>query len=278
MVDATVAEFGKVDILVANAGMDIKKPLILVDAQAPVRMRANAHFDSCLLEEEWETMLDINLKGYVRCAVAVGHHMIKQRSGRIIGIGSVAGMMAGDIGTIYAASKAGVHQFSGALSREWAPFNITVNCIAPGAFGTTESWYVPSWNISREEHEESFKRVVRSVPYDLYRKGTGLGNFVLGEGEEAIPVAICANLRSDDSFKPNFRQTPSIFAKEGYDLSDVFSGSLFDAERGYIGFSLAFGGGCRTVYRCRLVRPDAEVRSGLRLRVRRRNRKQGCHP
>ena len=186
MVEATVAEFGKVDISWStNAGIDIKKPLILVDGGSPLRMRAEAHFDSPLLEEEWEAMLDINLKGYVRCAVAVGRHMIEQGSGRIIAIGSVAGLRAGDIGTIYAATKAGVHQFSKALSREWSPFNITVNCIAPGAIGPTESWYVPSWNISREEHEESFKRVVRSVPLKRFGDPRELGMLTVFLASEA---------------------------------------------------------------------------------------------
>jgi 3-oxoacyl-[acyl-carrier protein] reductase len=175
MVEATVAEFGKIDILVSNAGIDIKKPLILVDGESPNRVRAKADFDSPLVEEEWEAMLDINLKGYVRCALAVGRHMIKQESGRIIGIGSLAGIQAQEIGTIYGASKAGVHQFSKALSREWSPYNITVNCIAPGAFGPTESWYVPSWNISREEHEESFKRVVHAIPLKRFGSPRELG-------------------------------------------------------------------------------------------------------
>lgn len=77
--------------------------------------------------------------------------------------------------------------------------------------------------------------------FDLYRNSSGKGNFVAGEGEEAIPVAICANLKRDDSYKPNFRQSMCLFAKEGYELADVFGGSLFDAERGYLGFSLALG-------------------------------------
>ena len=185
MVEATIAEFGKVDILVANAGVDIKKPLILVDGKAPLETRATPHFDSPLLEEEWEAMLDINLKGYIRCAVAVGHQMIKQRSGRIIGIGSSAGLRAGDFGSVYAASKAGVHRFSAALSREWAPFNITVNCIAPGAIGPTESWYVPSWNISREEHEESFKKVISRVPLKRFGDPRELGMLTVFLASEA---------------------------------------------------------------------------------------------
>ena len=170
MVEKTIAEFGKVDILVANAGVDIMKPLLLVDGQPPVPLRANAHLDSGLEEDEWETMLDINLKGYVRCARAVGRYMMKQKSGRIIGIGSYAGIRHGENSTVYAATKAGVHRFTQALALEWAEFKITINAIAPGAIGPTESWYVPSWNISREEHERSFKKIERSIP--LHRFGT----------------------------------------------------------------------------------------------------------
>ena len=84
-------------------------------------------------------------------------------------------------------------------------------------------------------------RKLYETMYEMYRHGSSLGNFVAGEGEEAIPAAICANLRREDSYKPNFRQTSCLFAKEGYELADVFSGALFDAERGYLGFSLALG-------------------------------------
>ena len=167
MVEATVAEFGKVDILVSNAGIDIKKPLILVDGGSPLRMRAGA-----FTRPSWRRVggdARHHLIRYVRCAIAVPPH-IEQRGGS-----SPGGRGWRRIGTIYAASKAGVHQFSRALSREWSPFNITVNCIAPGAFGPTESWYVPSWNISREEHEESFRRVIRSVPLKRFGDPRELG-------------------------------------------------------------------------------------------------------
>ena len=101
-------------------------------------------------------------------------------------------------------------------------------------------------SITNEQHLSMYwnlaaSRKLGETMYELYSKGNSKGNFVMGEGEEAIPVAICANLRADDSYKPGFRQTTSLFAKEGYSLTDVFSGSLFDAEKGYIGFSLALG-------------------------------------
>jgi NAD(P)-dependent dehydrogenase (short-subunit alcohol dehydrogenase family) len=164
MVATTMKEFGKIDILVANAGVDIMKPLLLIDGKPAVPLRCDAKFDSSLQEDEWETMLDINLKGYVRCARAVGVHMIKQKSGCIIGIGSVAGIRHGENSVVYAASKAGVHRFSQALALEWAPFNINVNAIAPGAIGPTDAFYVPSWNCSREEHEKSFELLKSFIP------------------------------------------------------------------------------------------------------------------
>ena len=77
--------------------------------------------------------------------------------------------------------------------------------------------------------------------YELYVKSSGKGNWTAGEGEEAIPVALCANLRKEDSYKPNFRQTFCLSLKEGWGISDIFSGRLFDAERGYLGFSLSLG-------------------------------------
>jgi NAD(P)-dependent dehydrogenase (short-subunit alcohol dehydrogenase family) len=165
MADTTVKEFGKVDILVANAGVDIMRPLFLVDGKPPVPLRVEKpNLEKGLTEPEWETMLDINLKGYVRCAKAVGKYMMEQKSGKIIGIGSVAGIRHGENSTIYAASKAGVHRFSQALCLEWAPFNINVNAIAPGAIGPTDAFYVPSWNASREDHQKSFKLLESLVP------------------------------------------------------------------------------------------------------------------
>lgn len=101
-------------------------------------------------------------------------------------------------------------------------------------------------DIPEEKLLEMYKNIVAVKKmgdklYELYAKSDGKGNSVSGEGEEAIPTAICANLRSDDSYKPNFRQTFALHLKEGWDIADIFSGQLFDAERGYVGFSLSLG-------------------------------------
>jgi 3-oxoacyl-[acyl-carrier protein] reductase len=102
------------DILIANAGIT-RDGLIL-------RMK----------DEDWETVIKVNLEAYFRLARAATRGMMKRRYGRIIGITSVVGVTGNPGQTNYAASKAGMIGFSKALAQEVASRNITVNCIAPG--------------------------------------------------------------------------------------------------------------------------------------------------
>ncbi len=102
------------DILIANAGIT-RDGLIL-------RMK----------DEDWDTVIKVNLEAYFRLARAATKGMMKRRHGRIIGITSVVGVTGNPGQTNYAASKAGMIGFSKALAQEVASRNITVNCIAPG--------------------------------------------------------------------------------------------------------------------------------------------------
>ena len=114
MIELAQKEFGRIDILVNNAGVT-RDTLIM-------RMS----------EEDWDIVLDTNLKGVFNCSKAVVRSMMKQRYGRIINISSVSGL-AGQMGqTNYSASKAGVIGFTKALAREVASRQITVNAVAPG--------------------------------------------------------------------------------------------------------------------------------------------------
>jgi len=121
MVKKTIEKFGKIDILVNNAGICQFKPFLE------------------LTEEDWNRTLDINLKGYFLCAQAVAKEMVKQKSGVIINIASVA---MGQVGVgfpalvHYCASKGGVVAMTEALALELAPYNIRVNAISPGAIET----------------------------------------------------------------------------------------------------------------------------------------------
>jgi 3-oxoacyl-[acyl-carrier protein] reductase len=112
-------DFGKIDILVNNAGM----------TRDALAMRMSL--------EDWDSVINTNLRGAFSFTQAVLRAMIKQRSGRIINISSVSGVMGNPGQTNYAASKAGLIGFTKSLARELASRNITVNAVAPG-FVTTD--------------------------------------------------------------------------------------------------------------------------------------------
>jgi NAD(P)-dependent dehydrogenase (short-subunit alcohol dehydrogenase family) len=121
LVDATISEFGKIDILINNAG---------VSWGAPV--------DEMRLED-WNKVIETNLTGSFLCAQAVGKIMIRQNRGKIINIASVAGLGGAppELPAIgYHASKGGVIAFTKDLACKWAMHNIQVNAIAPGWFPT----------------------------------------------------------------------------------------------------------------------------------------------
>ena len=118
MIKETIANYGTVDILVNNAGIT-RDTLI-------IRMS----------EEDWQTVIDINLNGDFNGIKAVTRAMMKQRAGRIINITSVVGLTGNPGQANYAASKAGLIGLSKATAKELASRGITVNCIAPGYIAT----------------------------------------------------------------------------------------------------------------------------------------------
>ena len=118
MVAAVVKEFGTIDILVNNAG--ITRDTLLM------RMK----------DEDFAKVLDTNLKGVFHCTKAVAKLMMKKRSGRIVNMASVVGLVGNAGQTNYAAAKAGVIGFSKSAAKELASRGITVNVVAPGFIGT----------------------------------------------------------------------------------------------------------------------------------------------
>ena len=124
MVKQVLEQFGRLDILVNNAGINR-------DA-----------FVKKMSEEQWDKVIDINLKGTFLCAQAALDPMIKQNSGRIINTASIGAL--GNIGQAnYSASKAGVIGLTKTLALEGARYNITVNCVSPGATNTPMTKNIP---------------------------------------------------------------------------------------------------------------------------------------
>ncbi|MBQ8759721.1 MAG: SDR family oxidoreductase [Clostridia bacterium] len=131
MFDALQKDFGGIDILVNNAG--VSSVMMLCDTS----------------EEEWNRVIDINLKGVFLCSKEAIKHMVHNKWGRIINISSVWGVAGASCEVAYSASKAGVVGFTKALGKELAPSAITVNAVSPGLIDTPMNSH-----LSREDINE----------------------------------------------------------------------------------------------------------------------------
>jgi len=116
MIEKTIEQFGKIDILINNAG------------------GATPNFALNLIDEEIQRDIALNLFSTMICCRAAGQYMTKQKSGKIINISALGGEVAVPELAVYGSCKAGVEQFTRILAKEWARYNIHVNCIAPGHF------------------------------------------------------------------------------------------------------------------------------------------------
>lgn len=117
-VAAVAASFGKIDILVNNAGVNVRKTTLE------------------LSEEEWDRVLDTNLKGYFLVAQAVAPHMIRRGRGKMINVSSIFGAVGMNNQLAYACSKGGINQMTKVMAIEWAKQGVTVNAIGPTYFET----------------------------------------------------------------------------------------------------------------------------------------------
>ena len=144
LVKEVQAAFGRVDVLVNNAGTTRDTLLMMMK------------------EDQWDTVIDTNLKSVFNCCKAAARSMVKQRYGRIVNISSVSGL-AGQAGqTNYAASKAGVIGFSKSLAKELGSRNVTVNVVAPG--------FVPTVLTEPILNDENRQAAMEATP--LGRLGT----------------------------------------------------------------------------------------------------------
>jgi 2-hydroxycyclohexanecarboxyl-CoA dehydrogenase len=150
MVQAVVGRFGRVDVLVNNAGWDKVEPFI-----------NNT-------EDTWDKVLAINLRGQVNCARAALDDMMARQRGRIINIASDAGRVGSSGECVYGAAKGGVIAFTKGLAREVARYKITVNCVCPGPTDTPLFAQVAAGNPKLAEALQKaipFRRLAR--PEDI---------------------------------------------------------------------------------------------------------------
>ena len=118
MVQRTIDAWGQVDVLVNNAGVIRIGPVVAFS------------------EEDWDLVIDVNLKGTFLCSKAVAGHMMQRKKGAIINLSSIAGKRGNPMVSAYTTSKFGVIGFTQSLAQEMAPSNVTVNAICPGEVDT----------------------------------------------------------------------------------------------------------------------------------------------
>jgi NAD(P)-dependent dehydrogenase (short-subunit alcohol dehydrogenase family) len=138
-VDEAIQTFGQIDILVNNVGV------------------GKSNLVEQITEDDFDYVISVNLKGTYFTCQAVGKFMIKRRQGRIINIGSQAGIVALSTESVYCITKAGIAQMTRCMALEWAPYNILVNCVAPTFIET------PGTDPELSDPERK-KSVIRRIP------------------------------------------------------------------------------------------------------------------
>lgn len=149
MVEAVVKQFGRLDILVANAGITRDAFTIRRTKEGEIKRMS---------EENWDAVLNVNLKGTWLCCQAAALPMIDQKYGKMSLTASFG--IRGNMGQAnYAASKAGIIGLTRTLALEFARFNINVNCVAPGATKTPMTATIPEDLLKRQIDKVPFKRM-----------------------------------------------------------------------------------------------------------------------
>jgi gluconate 5-dehydrogenase/2-deoxy-D-gluconate 3-dehydrogenase len=177
MTAAVLAAYGRIDILINNAGIGGSKR------------------SADLTVEDWERLMNTNARSVFLACRAVGKAMIRQRSGKIINVGSILGHGALPNSLHYGASKAAVHHMTKTLALEWARFNIQVNCIVPG-------WFLTEMTKDQQEGEnETF--LLGKIPFRRF-----------GRPDEIVGLAVYLASGASD-----YMTGQTLFLDGGYSIS-----------------------------------------------------------
>lgn len=164
-VNKTLDKFKKIDILINNAGINRDALLIRMS------------------EQDWDSVLSVNLKGAFNCCKAVCRPMMKQRSGRIVNISSIIGLMGNAGQANYAASKAGLIGLTKSLAKELGSRNINVNAIAPGFIETDMTAKLPpdiKEQMSKAIPAGKFAKPIEVAKVALFL-ASGLSDYITGQ-------------------------------------------------------------------------------------------------
>lgn len=153
LVDFTIEKFNGIDVLVNNAGIALKQK-VLQD----------------VTEEEFDSLVAVNLKSVFNCSKAIIPHMVEKKRGNIINISSMWGIVGGSCEVVYSMTKAGIIGFTKSLANELAPSFIRVNCVAPGFIDTDMNAHLSKSDI------ENF---IEGVPLARVGKPEDIANAVL---------------------------------------------------------------------------------------------------
>ncbi len=151
LIKKTLEEFDKIDILVNNAGITSDKLLLRMS------------------EDNWDKVMSTNLKGTFNCTKSVIRHMLKKRSGKIINVSSVVGIMGNMGQSNYAASKAGIIGFTKSIAKEVGSRGINVNAIAPGYIET---------EMTKNLSEDIRNEMLKSIPLNKFGNVEDVANLI----------------------------------------------------------------------------------------------------
>lgn len=150
MVKATLEKYGRIDILINNAGID------------KIDKNGKQYTILDMTDDDWDMILGVNLKGQFHCAKAVMPTMMGQKSGRIVNVSSSLGLNPSFGSAPYCASKAGIMNFTKMLARQLGPYNVCVNCVAPGLVLTPMQQYTPREHIEMAEKMLPLRRAAEA--------------------------------------------------------------------------------------------------------------------
>ena len=165
LIDKTMAAFGSVDVLVNNAGISQQK--LFTD----------------ITEAEWDTMMNVHIKGMFHSCQAVLPHMIYKKSGKIINLSSIWGITGASCEVHYSTAKAAVIGFTKALAKELAPSNIHVNCVAPGIVDTDMNRFLSSEELQALREDIPLQRLgtVEEIANCVYFLASEQAGFITGQ-------------------------------------------------------------------------------------------------